>query len=113
MRITDILVHEPLGLVRIQTDAGIEGLCDGASEEAARVIPAIYGPVLIGRDPLDREWIWQRLHNFDRERYVTENRIRDELRRVTRRRDAIAPEQPVRASEDGAPQLRRLVDDEA
>ena len=46
-------------------------------------------------------------------RRVTENRIRDELRRVTRRRDAIAPEQPVRASEDGAPQLRRLVDDEA
>ena len=76
MRITDILVHQPLGLVRIQTDAGIEGLCDGASEEAARVIPDTYGPVLIGRDPLDREWIWQRLHNFDRERYVTENRIR-------------------------------------
>ncbi len=46
-------------------------------------------------------------------RRVTENRIRDELRRVTRRRQAIAPEQPVRASEDGAPQLRRLVDDEA
>ena len=57
MRITDILVHQPLGLVRIRTDAGIEGLCDGASEEAARVIPDIYGPVLIGRDPLDREWI--------------------------------------------------------
>ncbi len=46
-------------------------------------------------------------------RRVTENRIRDELRRVTRRRQAIAPEQPVRASEDGAPQLRRLVDEEA
>jgi len=46
-------------------------------------------------------------------RRVTENRIRDELRRVTRRRHAIAPEQPVRMSEDGAPQLRRLVDDEA
>ncbi len=46
-------------------------------------------------------------------RRVAENRIRDELRRATRRRDAIAPDQPLRASEDGAPQLRRLVDDEA
>ncbi len=46
-------------------------------------------------------------------RRVAENRIRDELRRATRRRHAVAPEQPVRASEDGAPQLRRLVDDEA
>ncbi len=46
-------------------------------------------------------------------RRVTENRIRDELRRATRRRHAIAPEQRVRMSEDGAPQLRRLVDDDA
>ena len=37
-----------------------------------------------------------------------ENRIRDEMRRATRRRRAIAPEQPVRASEDGAPQLQQL-----
>ena len=46
-------------------------------------------------------------------RRVIENRIRDELRRATRRRHAIAPEQPVRMSEAGAPQLRRLVDDES
>ncbi len=46
-------------------------------------------------------------------RRVIENRIRDELRRATRRRHAIAPEQPVRMSDAGAPQLRRLVDDEA
>ncbi len=30
-----------------------------------------------------------------------------------RRHGAIAPAQPVRASEDGAPQLQRLVDDQA
>ena len=46
-------------------------------------------------------------------RRVAENRIRDELRRATRRRDAIAPERTIRLSEDGAPQLRRLVDDDA
>ena len=37
-------------------------------------------------------------------RRVAENRIRDELRRATRRRATIAPEQPLLASEDGAPQ---------
>ena len=46
-------------------------------------------------------------------RRVAENRIRDELRRAVRRHGAIAPAQPVRASEDGAPQLQRLVDDQA
>ena len=46
-------------------------------------------------------------------RRVVENRIRDELRRATRRRDAIAPQQPLRTSEDGAPQLRRLVERDA
>ena len=46
-------------------------------------------------------------------RRVAENRIRDELRRATRRRDTIAPEQPLRLSEDGAPQLQQLFDDEA
>lgn len=46
-------------------------------------------------------------------RRVAENRIRDELRRATRRRATIAPEQPLLASEDGAPQLQQLVDDDA
>ena len=42
-----------------------------------------------------------------------ENRIRDEMRRATRRRHVIAPEQPIRASEDGAPQLQQLRNDQA
>ena len=42
-----------------------------------------------------------------------ENRIRDEMRRATRRRHVIAPEQPIRASEDGAPQLQQLRDVQA
>ena len=45
-------------------------------------------------------------------RRVAENRIRDELRRATRHREAIAPAQPVRASDDAAPQWRRLADDD-
>jgi L-alanine-DL-glutamate epimerase-like enolase superfamily enzyme len=55
------------GVLRIQTDEGIEG-----------VVPAIRGPIvadiverrlrdeLVGQDPLRREWLWHRLWELDR-----------------------------------------------
>jgi L-alanine-DL-glutamate epimerase-like enolase superfamily enzyme len=55
------------GILRIQTDEGIEG-----------VVPALRGPIvadiverrlrdeLVGQDPLRREWIWHRLWEIDR-----------------------------------------------
>ena len=49
-------------------------------------------------------------------RRAVENRIRDELRRATRRLDinrALGPKQPVRAFEHEAPQYRQLQDEEA
>ena len=45
-------------------------------------------------------------------RRAVQNRIRDELRRVARRSDSILPEQPLLRSDNGAPQLRELVDEE-
>ena len=45
-------------------------------------------------------------------RRAVQNRIRDELRRVARRSDSILPEQPLLRSDDGAPQLRELLDEE-
>ena len=45
-------------------------------------------------------------------RRALENRIHDEFRRATRRQDAALPDPPVPASDDGAPQLRRLLDEE-
>ena len=45
-------------------------------------------------------------------RRAVQNRIRDELRRVARRRDAIMPDHPVLRSDNGAPQLRELIDEE-
>ncbi len=44
--------------------------------------------------------------------HAVENRIRDRLRRATRRLDAILPEVPVRPSDSDAPQHQQLVDDE-
>ena len=46
-------------------------------------------------------------------RRVVENRVRDEMRRATRRQDAVVPAPPVRASEEGAPQLQQFLDAEA
>ena len=45
-------------------------------------------------------------------RRSVENQIRDELRRAVRRRASIAPDDVTRLSEEGAPQHRKLVDDE-
>ena len=45
-------------------------------------------------------------------RRAVDNRIRDELRQVTRRRDITTPAEPVVASDAAAPQLRQLLDDE-
>ena len=45
-------------------------------------------------------------------RRAVENRIRDELRRATRRRNSIAPDASVRYTDNAAPQYRQLVDDE-
>lgn len=45
-------------------------------------------------------------------RRAVDNRIRDELRRVTRRRDITEPVEPLVTSDAAAPQLRQLLDDE-
>ena len=45
-------------------------------------------------------------------RRAVENRIRDELRRATRRRDSIRPDEPVRFSDAAAPQHRQLAEGE-
>ena len=44
--------------------------------------------------------------------HAVENRIRDRLRRATRRLDAIVPDAPVRLSDSAAPQYQQLVDGE-
>ena len=46
-------------------------------------------------------------------RRAVENRIRDQLRRAAHRRVVDAADLRVRADDDGAPQLRQLLDDEA
>ena len=56
----------PFSILRIITDEGIEGVhFASAIGFPPRVIPELevklIRPELVGRDPFDREWIWQRL----------------------------------------------------
>ena len=71
MKITDVKIHQPLGLLRILTDTEVEGWCLGVGEHIAQQIQSNYRDVLIGQDPMDRERIWQELVRLDRFRYLS------------------------------------------
>lgn len=50
----------PFGIIRITTDEGIEGFSMAPPEIAKAVVRGVK-PQIVGKDPFDREWIWQRL----------------------------------------------------
>ena len=65
MIISRIIVHQPAGLLRILTDAGLEGHCTG-------IAPTISGPdvaeaasILIDANPIDRERLWLAFNEAD------------------------------------------------
>ena len=70
MKITDVKIHLPVGLLRLMTDGDEEGWCLGVSEEAARRIQTHYRDALVGADPHDRELLWQELLRLDRYGYL-------------------------------------------
>lgn len=70
MKITDVKIHQPVGLLRILTDADVEGWCLGVSADIARQIQTHCREALVGSDPLDRERLWQALVHLDRFKYL-------------------------------------------
>jgi len=70
MKITDVRIHQPMGLLRIQTDADVEGWCLGVSADIARQIQTHCREALVGSDPLDRERLWRELERLDRLKYL-------------------------------------------
>ena len=64
-QITDIKIHQPVGLLRILTNTGVEGWSLGVSEDTARLVQSQYRSALIGRDPLVRERLWQEFVRLD------------------------------------------------
>ena len=59
MRITDIVTDEPTGWLRLRTDGDHEGRCPGVPSDVARMIQAIYAPMLLGAGPQQRERLWR------------------------------------------------------
>lgn len=58
-------------LVRIQTDAGLVGWGEGgqygAAEPVAACITSLFGPFLLGQDPLQPEVLWERMYALCRD----------------------------------------------
>lgn len=71
MQITRIQIHQPIGLMRLGTDTGHEGLCPGVTLHVGRMILDHYAQAVIGADPMNRERIWYALAEIDRSRKTT------------------------------------------
>ena len=70
MKITDLKIHQPTGLLRLITDQGLEGWCLGVDPNSAQLIQSVYRQVLIGQEVHDRERLWQELVRLDRFAYL-------------------------------------------
>ena len=70
MQITDIKIHQPVGLLRIVTDTDLEGWCLGVDPQVASHIQSSCRDALVGQDPMERERLWQELVHRDRFRYL-------------------------------------------
>ena len=57
MQITDIKIHQPIGLLRILTDATVEGWCLGLDLQVAQHIQSSCRDALIGQDPMNRGFL--------------------------------------------------------
>ena len=65
MIISRIVVHQPAGLLRILTDAGLEGRCTGVAATVAEADVAEAASILINANPVDRERIWLAFNKVD------------------------------------------------
>ncbi len=63
MKVSQIILHRPAGLLRVLTDAGPEGHCTGvtASESDLDGVASI----LVNSDPVGRERIWWEMNEMD------------------------------------------------
>ena len=65
MIISRLIVHQPVGLLRILTDAGLEGHCTGVAATVAETDVAAAASILIDADPVNRERLWQTFNEVD------------------------------------------------
>ena len=65
MIISRIIVHQPAGLLRVLTDAGLEGQCTGVPATIAGTDVAEAASILVDANPVDRERIWLAFNEAD------------------------------------------------
>lgn len=65
MIISRIVVHQPAGLLRVLTDAGLEGRCTGVAAPVSEADVAEAASILLGANPVDRERIWLAFNEVD------------------------------------------------
>ena len=65
MIISRIVLHQPAGLLRILTDAGVEGQCTGIAPTIAGTDVAEAASILINANPIDRERLWLAFNEAD------------------------------------------------
>ena len=70
MRITDVHIHQPCGLLRLRTDTELEGWCPGVDESSAGHILRSCRDTVVGADPMERERLWNELVRLDRFAYL-------------------------------------------
>ena len=58
MIISRIIVHQPAGLLRILTDAGLQGHCTGVAATVTETDVAAATSILIDANPVNRERLW-------------------------------------------------------
>ena len=65
MIISRIVLHQPAGLLRLLTDAGVEGQCTGVAPTIAGTDVATAAAILIHANPIDRERLWLAFNEAD------------------------------------------------
>ena len=65
MIISRISVHQPAGLLRILTDADLEGQCTGVPATVAGADVAEAASILVDANPVDRERLWLAFNEAD------------------------------------------------
>lgn len=67
MQISRITFHQPVGLLRLVTDEGLEGHCTGITASSAAMCADVdlAASILVGSNPLDRERTWWALRDLD------------------------------------------------
>lgn len=56
--ISQIVVHQPAGLLRLLTDEGLEGRCTGVAAPVSEADVAEAASILVNANPVDRERLW-------------------------------------------------------